>query len=86
MTLTLPEWISAWADGSAWKNTCLFLAPTANYVEIEHYYVKTLLGWGQTNITYNAVIGQAEYEAACRQLEKFDIIMVMCFCRRNFVP
>lgn len=67
----MKEWIDTWRDGSSWKNSFLIRHPRNNFVEIENYYVKLLIGWdGQSAITEN------DFNKAKTALNKFDLILI----------
>jgi len=68
---TLNAWIQAWRDQSFWKTNFMQLNNGSNYMEIENYYVKTLIGWnGETPI------GEPEFEEACAVLQQFDVVLL----------
>ena len=67
---TLHEWVSAWKDGSEWKDHFVVANPRSLYVEIENYYVKSLIGWnGKKKLT------DEDLEYAKSILAKFDVIL-----------
>ncbi len=67
---TLHEWVNAWKDGSEWKDHFVLANPRSLYVEIENYYVKSLIGWnGKKKIT------NEDLEYAKSILAKFDVIL-----------
>lgn len=71
---TFSHWVDSWVDGSRFKHTTLRNYPDANYVEIENYYVKSLIGWKYT--ATSKAIGIEEYKLACTILEKFDVVLL----------
>lgn len=67
---TLREWVDAWKDGSEWKNHFVLANPRSLYVEIENYYVKSLIGWnGKKQLT------KEDLDYAKSILAKFDVIL-----------
>lgn len=68
---TLRAWVDAWKDGSPFKKNMLAKNPKNNYVEIENYYIKMLIGWdGKTPITRDHL------ENAKAILRKFDLVLI----------
>lgn len=70
---TLQEWISAWKDGSAHKESILLKFPSNNYIEIENYYVKLLIGYNHND---KRALTSADLEKAKTVLKKFDLILI----------
>ena len=67
-------WMEAWLDGSKWKTDINVKHPYENYVEIENYYVKTLIGWKGDE---NRAINKDDYIKACSLLQKyFDVVFI----------
>lgn len=73
-TKSFKVWMEAWLDGSTWKREISNKYSYENYVEIENYYIKTLIGWkGDENRTINI----NDYRKACCILERhFDVIFL----------
>ena len=73
-TKNFKVWMEAWLDGSTWKREISNKYSYENYVEIENYYIKTLIGWkGDENRTINI----NDYRKACCILERhFDVIFL----------
>lgn len=65
-------WVEAWLDGSSWKNDFVRNNPGNNYMEIDNYYVKTLVGWSSGQ----GVVGEKELARAKRVLEAFDLVLI----------
>jgi len=72
---TFSRWIDAWIDGSQFKANTLKKYPDANYIEIENYYVKSLIGWSYSSKS-PITVGMKEYKLACNMLQKFDIVLL----------
>jgi hypothetical protein len=69
---TLAQWVSGWRDGSQWKTKFVSQNPGTVYVEVENYYVKSLIGW-----TGPEPIGKADLKRAKVILaEHFDFILL----------
>jgi hypothetical protein len=68
---SLREWTMAWLDGSSVKNALLGKFPSSNYMEIENYYVKALIGY-----TGNRSLNKDDLEKAKSVLRKFDLIFI----------
>ena len=67
-------WMNAWLDGSQWKNKIKREYPYENYVEIENYYVKSLISWKGSE---NRRINYDDFVRACQVLEsKFEIVFI----------
>jgi len=77
---TFKDWTLAWIDGSAWKNMSTADNPYANYVEIENYYVKALIGWRGTE---GRSIDLGDYQRAVQILERFDVVMLTEWLKYN---
>jgi len=83
---TLQEWTQAWLDGSPWKDKFVAKNPYSNYVEIENYYVKMLIGWqGHSSSSSRGLggggasrrrVGMKELEEAKAVLRKFDLVLL----------
>ena len=74
---TYREWAEAWLDGSEWKRSFVAANPGNNYMEIDNYYVKALIGWNRES--GNGQIGEAELEKAKEVLQKFDVVRYSTF-------
>jgi hypothetical protein len=69
---TLAQWVDGWQDGSPWKAHFVRQNPGTVYVEVENYYVKSLIGWNGL-----APIGEADLERAKKILsEHFDFVLL----------
>ena len=68
------DWVYAWLDGSDWKYNFTAANPGNNYMEIENYYVKALIGWNKESLL-GLRIGEEELERAKGVLESFDIVI-----------
>jgi hypothetical protein len=67
------DWIEAWADSSRFKKKILAKFPFNNYMEIENYYIKLLIGYDYRvprNLTND------DLEQAKEVLRKFDLILI----------
>jgi hypothetical protein len=76
---TLREWVSAWRDGSVWKKAFMAANPNTNYVEIENYYVKTLIGLKE-NVELNRSGGKITHkhlDKAKEVLASLDVVLLM---------
>ncbi len=69
---TLKEWVTAWRDGSEWKNAFVKKNPGTVYVEIENYYVKMLTGWSDSSHK----IDENDYLKAKEVLRRFDLVFL----------
>lgn len=69
------DWVNAWLDGADYKNAIETNYPGNNYIEIENYYVKALIGWQGGKVEQRS-LNEQDYLKACEMLEKFDIILV----------
>lgn len=68
---TLAQWVDGWRDGSTWKAHFVKQNPGTVYIEVENYYVKSLIGWDGS-----APIGEADLERAKSILsEDFDFVL-----------
>lgn len=76
---TLRQWISAWRDGSAWKKDFINTNPRTNYVEIENYYVKTLIGLKENNELRSSggKVTQKHLDKAKEVLASLDVVLLM---------
>jgi hypothetical protein len=76
---TLSEWINGWKDGSPLKTTIQKKFPTNNYVEIENYYTKLLIGY-QYDINKESFeqrkLTKDDLEKAKEMLRQFDLIFI----------
>ncbi len=70
---TLQQWIDAWRDGSSHKQSILAKFPINNYVEIENYYVKLLIGYNSQN---QRALTSLDLEKAKSVLRKFDLLLI----------
>ena len=66
------EWVNAWRDGTLWKERILLANPDTVYVEVENYFIKSLLG----GFVRQSSIGESELEQAKRVLDRFDIVLL----------
>lgn len=69
---TMLQWVNAWRDGSEWKNAFLAQNPNSVYVEVENYFIKSLIGWraGQPPIN------EEDVQRAFDILQQFDLIFL----------
>lgn len=67
----LRDWVAAWRDGAPLKKQILARNPKSNYVEIENYYTKMLIGWDGS-----WPLGERDLERAKAVLRQFDIIVI----------
>ena len=68
---TFDHWVDAWSDGHTWKTQYMKKNPYTNYVEVENYYIKSLIGWNGESIDYTRALTKAK-----QVLEQFDIIFI----------
>jgi hypothetical protein len=79
---SMETWIEAWLDGSEFKNTFVKKFPDNNYVEIENYYVKSLIGhiYQSEHLDIHTQGGEEltskDLEKAKEMLRKFDVIFI----------
>jgi hypothetical protein len=78
---SLSEWISAWKDNASHKSLILKKLPRNNYIEIENYYIKLLIGHSyNVSLAHSGLlqpkITREDLEKAKRVLEKFDFIFI----------
>jgi hypothetical protein len=65
------DWVAAWRDGSTFKKEMQVKNPRNNYVEIENYYTKMLIGWeGKQPLT------ERDLERAKTVLRQFDLVLI----------
>jgi len=69
---TFVEWVHAWKDNADWKMKILNKTPENNYVEIENYYVKLLIGWKSSD----GPITREQLQVAKERLSQFDVIFI----------
>lgn len=70
---TLAQWVDGWRDGSPWKSAFTRQNPGTVYVEVENYYVKSLIGWNG-----DRHVGEEDLQLAKKILtEQFDLIILM---------
>lgn len=67
------EWAEAWLDGTPWKTSFMEANPGNNYMEIDNYFVKTLVGW-KNEALRGREIGSIELEKAKEILDSFDVV------------
>jgi hypothetical protein len=72
---TMSEWIATWQDGTEYKNAILARFPYNNYVEIENYYVKLLIGYNHV-VDKSRPLTDEDLEKAKSILRKFDMILI----------
>lgn len=70
---TLEVWVNGWRDISAHKLALLTQYPSNNYVEIENYYVKMLIGWKVSD----GPLTREHLTVAKQVLSHFDVILIM---------
>lgn len=70
---TMQEWIAAWKDGSSHKEAILTKFPLNNYVEIENYYVKLLIGYNHND---RRALTIQDLDRAKIAVQKFDLILI----------
>lgn len=70
---SLKEWIETWKDGSAHKNAILKKLPENNYVEIQNYYTKLLVGYTPNE---NRELDANDLVKAKETLRKFDLLLI----------
>jgi hypothetical protein len=75
------EWINSWKDNASHKSSILKKLPRNNYVEIENYYIKLLIGHSFDLSLEKAGLSQRQItrndlEKAKEVLEKFDFIFI----------
>lgn len=71
MASTLRVWVDTWRDRHPWKQSHTLNNPHNNYIDIENYYVKSLIGWdGSFKITRDHL------QLAKTTLSKFDSILI----------
>ena len=74
--VTYREWAEAWLDGSEWKKNFVAANPGNNYMEIDNYYVKALIGWNRTaEGILNPPLNESDLERAKEVLQKFDMVL-----------
>lgn len=71
--VTFNKWVSSWRDGSQWKNRFSSKFPRNNYVEIENYYVKSLIGY---DFNRNRPICDEDLTLAKNVLKSYDIVVI----------
>jgi hypothetical protein len=78
-------WLSAWRDGGSWKERILLEYPTSNYVEVENYYVKMLVGWNANSGVGHGSgrVGRKELEKAKEILSRFDVVLITEWLQEN---
>ena len=69
-----------WVDAAPHKQAFVAANPYTNYVEVENYYTKALIGWGGDakggKRTSLPAIGRQELEEAKRVLRSFDMVLI----------
>jgi hypothetical protein len=60
-------------DGSKWKSDFTKTNPLTNYIEVENYYTKALIGWIGNE---TRPLDFTDLEKAKTMLSKFDIILL----------
>jgi hypothetical protein len=76
---TLSEWINGWKDGAKLKTTIQSKFPTNNYVEIENYYTKLLIGYQydpKKEPNEQKKLTKEDLEKAKEILRQFDLIFI----------
>jgi hypothetical protein len=69
------EWIDAWSDGSEFKKGVWKTDPASVFVEVENYYIKSLIGWNASVAL--SPVGQKELDDAKSMLKRFDIVLLL---------
>jgi hypothetical protein len=69
------EWIDAWSDGSEFKRGVWKTDPASVFVEVENYYIQSLIGWNAS--VSSSPIGQKELDDAKSMLKRFDIVLLL---------
>jgi hypothetical protein len=68
---TLSKWVDGWRDGSEWKSQFVKTNPSTVYVEVENYYIKSLVGWDGT-----WTIGEKDLQLAKQRVDSMDVILL----------
>jgi len=78
------EWVANWVDSSPYKQAFLRTNPGTNYVEVENYYTKGLVGWGIDRES-NPVTGATKTDLADAKsaLGRFDLVFITEWSRRE---
>lgn len=71
----LNEWIKNWKDGGSVKQTMALKYYDNNYIEIQEYYTKALLGWTSID-NERRRLNNDDLEKAKAILRKFDLIVI----------
>ncbi len=71
----METWMKAWKDGATLKKTILAKFPLNNYVEIENYYTKLLIGYNAAEWG-NRPLNATDLEHAKAMLRKFDLVLI----------
>ena len=75
---TFSEWVKAWSDGSHWKIDFVNANPSSSYIEIQNYYVKSLIGYKYDSPSKIRLgqLTEADYELAKTRLKQFDLVFL----------
>lgn len=68
---TLSQWVEYWRDNSEFKHEFHMKNPGNNYIDIENYYVKMLVGWKG-----DRVLTRSDLEQAKTILRHFDMVFI----------
>ena len=70
-TKPIRVWVDAWRDGAKWKTEFIRKNPRTNYVEIENYYIKALLGY-----QLDRKVNEKDLEVAKEVVARFDVVLI----------